>query len=344
MTIAKRFYRQNDEQNILEVCLVLFSRCNLNCQFCFQTRLTDIDIQYIHDIPEKIRSSLVQFIEQRKYTQITYRVWGGELFADELSDEIFVEYQHLKKKLVQLGNEFGITSKFCFTSNYVFTVRQRVKDLLDTNTVLATSYDPMYRFQTTEQKEQWFQNINVFQPESISLTLTKQNIQSYLNDPDHLEQLRQYHVNLEYYIYNHRYQFFRPSEDDLYQFLRYCIDKNYQNIDEVAAIVKSFQNPLGRYCTCNNSCLYLNGSLTFNCLKRSSDLHQSEFFDELPSEENYTEMQAQTALTRKKCLNCKNFSFCRMYCLASVLHKSYSSENCGLARIYDYIEQEGIKW
>ena len=29
------FYNKNNDQDVLEVCLVLFTKCNLNCPFCF---------------------------------------------------------------------------------------------------------------------------------------------------------------------------------------------------------------------------------------------------------------------------------------------------------------------
>lgn len=253
------------------------------------------------------------------------------------------EYENLVFGLRLLGDRIGVKSVFCFTSNLVFDKTQRVKGFLTkTFSVIATSYDPFYRFRNVAQLKTWRDNVVLFNPDSISITLTKQNILEYTTNPEHLEFLKSYHVNIEYYIYNKRYQFFKPSEDDLYNFFVYCIVNRYYNISEIKAIVESYRKSNGRYCTCNNSCLYLDGKLTFNCLRRSSNLPIFEFFTDVPSEDEYTEKQLTTALTRKSCLSCKNYKFCRMYCMASVLHKSYDPKNCALYRVYDRIGEN--KW
>lgn len=282
-------------------------------------------------------------MESRHYSNITYRIWGGELFSDDIPDEMFREYENLVLGLRFLGDRIGVKSSFCFTSNLVFHNTQRVKSFLSrTFSVIATSYDPFYRFKNDKQVGLWRDNVRQFNPDSISITLTKQNIHEYTKDPSHLEFLKDYHVNIEYYIYNRKYQFFKPSEDDLYSFFVYCIVNKYYNISEIKAIVESYRQSNGRYCTCNNSCLYLDGKLTFNCLRRSSNLPIFEFFTDIPVEEDYTERQLTTALTRKSCLSCKNYTFCRMYCMASVLHKTYDPKNCALYRVYDRIREN--KW
>lgn len=336
--ISEDFYKNNIERHTLEVCLVLFKKCNLNCQFCFQDRYKDIDTEYIHNIPDRIERDLKDLVIQRRYNSVIYRIWGGEVFSDDVSDDIFSVYKQLVLDLNSLGIRIGINSQFCFSSNLVFTKTERVIKLIkETNSIIATSYDPIYRFQNKDQLNIWKHNILLFKPSSVSITLTKQNINEYIKNKEHLEFLMNYQVNIEYYIYNKRYEFFKPSEDDLYNFYYYCIKNNYYNISEVKLIVDSYRNKNGRYCTCNNSCLYLNGRLTFNCLKRSSNLPILDFFDNIPVETKYTEHQLKTAISRKHCLSCKNYSFCRMYCMASVLHKSYNPNNCALYRIYDLL-------
>ena len=338
--IVKEFYSKNNEQDTLEVCLVLFTKCNLNCPFCFQDR-SSIDIQYIKDIPTKLDEEYLKF--ENKYKKILYRIWGGELFADNIDDGMFSLYEELVQQLIAIGKKHNFITEICFSSNLVFTNTQRVLDLLNkTHAQLATSYDPKFRFHNQEQIELWEKNAQLFKPCTVSITLTKQNIAEFIENDIHFKRLNPYSVNVEYYIFNKLYNTFKPSEDDLFNFYKYCIDNNITNIPEVNAIVQSVERQNGRYCTCNNSCLYLDGKLTFNCLKRSSNLPQSEFFDVVPSDDDYTEVQLKEALIRKKCMTCKNYSFCRMYCMASVLHKSVDNKECGMYKLYEYIKENNI--
>lgn len=342
---AENFYRLNEGGDILEVCLILFKRCNLNCQFCFQDKSADIDFAYITSIPRKLKSPLSDIVAARGFKRITYRIWGGELFSDDIPDAVFDVYADLVNELRSLGDELGIRTDVCFTSNLVFEKTRRISDFLKkTDAVLATSYDPVYRFKSDDQRNTWIRNVGVLHPETVSITLTKQNIGEYVSNPFHFSVLNGQTVNIEYYIFNRMYDFFKPSQDDLFRFYVYCIDNKLMNIPEITAIVRSYGNPIGRYCTCDCSCLYIDGMLTFNCLRRSSNLPAEQFFDTLPREEEYTDIQLETALDRKNCLACRHYSYCRMFCMASVLHKSYDVSDCAMARTYEHIRENGIKW
>lgn len=340
MKAIEKFYRLNNDNDTIEICLVLFTKCNLNCAFCFQDR-NEISLDYIHSIPINLKIQLQELLLVKQYTKVVYRIWGGELFSNDIHDSMFIEYRKLTDELYSIGKQLKLETIICFSSNLVFTNRNRVKELLqDTNAIIATSYDPLYRFKSLSQVCLWDENAKLFNPCTVSITLTKQNINEYIRNEDHFNLLKDYSVNIEYYIYNKLYDFFKPSEDDLYNFFKYCIDNDIKNIPEVQLIIDSYKNPNGRYCTCNNSCLYLNGKLTFNCLKRSSNLPQEQFFDAIPNDTDYTEQQLKLALHRKNCILCENYSFCRMYCMASVLHKSYDNKNCALSRIYKYIGEK----
>ena len=333
--MTNTFYRKNNDQDVLEVCLVLFTKCNLNCPFCFQNR-SSIDAQYIKEIPQNLDIAYSKL--SKKYNKILYRIWGGELFADNIDDSIFILYKQLVDKLNEIGKKHGFETQVCFSTNLVFNNVNRVKELIKTtNAIVATSYDPKYRFHNDEQIAIWQKNAEIFKPCAVSITLTKQNINAFIEESEHFERISKYPVNIEYYIFNKLHEKFKPSEDDLFKFFKYCIDNNIHCIAEVEAVKSSLDNPIGRYCNCNNSCLYLNGSLTFNCLKRSSNLSQLEFFDVIPAEDDYTEIQLREALNRKNCMLCKNFSFCRMYCMASVLHKSVDNSQCGMFKVYEYL-------
>lgn len=116
----------------------------MNCPFCFQDR-SSIDIKYIEAIPANLAVQLKQI--DKKYTTILYRIWGGELFADDIPDSMFSLYRQLVSQLTAVGDSLGLKTQICFSSNLVFGKIDRVKRLIDeTHAMLATSYDPKYRF------------------------------------------------------------------------------------------------------------------------------------------------------------------------------------------------------
>lgn len=126
------------------------------------------------DIPVGLEKQLASLLKNRRWDSIIYRIWGGELFSDDIDDELFLQYQKLVEKLNDIGNRLNVKTEICFTSNLVFTKRRRVQDLLDsTNAILATSYDPLYRFKNDEQLNLWKENARFFKLSSVSITLTK---------------------------------------------------------------------------------------------------------------------------------------------------------------------------
>lgn len=341
----ENFYSKS---NTLEVCLVLPLPCNLSCPFCFQDNRIGIDYKYIRDIPFRIREDLIRIVKLKNIREIVFRIWGGEVFSDDLPYTIFEYYRNLISNLHMLCNELEVESEFCFTSNFVFENVSRVQELLedlqctyDFVVETATSYDPIHRFQNDKQIEIWQRNSELLNPGCVSVTLTKQNIQAYLEDPIHFERLKSYNVYTEYYIYSKNYNYFAPSDKDIADFYIDCIDNKRFHFYEVKAIVDSHRNKIGPYCTCDVSCLYLDGKLSFNCLKRSSNLSLVDFFGPIQviyNDERYTEIQMNEALKRKGCMQCEHFSYCRNFCMASMLHKTYDSKaKCAFDIIYKHL-------
>lgn len=62
MILSDGFYAQNSDGDTLEVCLILFKKCNLDCQFCFQDRSESVNVEYIRSIPLRIEPDLVRLV------------------------------------------------------------------------------------------------------------------------------------------------------------------------------------------------------------------------------------------------------------------------------------------
>ena len=82
------FYR---EPEYCEIVLYLFERCNLRCEFCFQEHEhAQINCDYIKHLPEAAFQLMSK--ELRAHPTIKsfdIRMLGGEIFADDLPNELF---------------------------------------------------------------------------------------------------------------------------------------------------------------------------------------------------------------------------------------------------------------
>lgn len=327
--------------NFLEICLILFDRCNLGCKFCFQEHTSLKSLVEIETLPFVLIPQLEEVLKKRPWIKnLTFRVWGGEVFMDSLDDKYLVAYEILQTRIETWAKAAGYEVEFCYSSNLVFKKTERIQKFLkNTKSILATSYDPVERFNIKEQEDLWWQNLKLFKPKTISITLTKPNIQAYLSS-NILDELKEYQIYPEYYIYNKNWEKYAPSTEDLFNFYRYYYQKGYTNIEELNKLIESYKNPNGRYCVCSNSCSFIDNKLTFSCLIRSGTLSMLEDYGMTLEEclsDQCTEKQFVRATENLNCILCKHYEYCRLPCMASQLHKD-SDTNCALRRFYDYCQ------
>lgn len=337
----KDFY---GEHNGLEVCLILFDKCNLHCKFCFEDHTHIISTEEVINISNNLIPQLEETIKKRPYlNKFTFRLWGGELFMDGISDEYFIAYNKLIDDIRRWCKFNNYEYEFCFSSNLVFTKIDRVLKFIEENvedTYIATSYDPVARFLTKKIEDIWWKNVEIFNPKVISITLTKPAIEKYINS-NVLYKLSKYEIYPEYYIYNKDWQIYAPSGEDVFEFFKFCY-LNKINIPEVNTIIDNFKNHLtSRYCYCYNSCSFINNRLVFSCLLRSGTMDMITDYgmsiDECYDNDNCTKKQFNIATFRMKCFSCKYYNFCRLPCMASKMHKETTKDTCHLKLFYDWL-------
>ena len=103
-------------------------------------------------------------------------------------------YQKMLNLIRNWAKSNNYTVGFCFSTNLVFFRIDNVKELIENNkndTYIATSYDPIGRFKTKMLEDLWWRNLEIFNPEVISITLTKPNIDRYIHS-DILQRLSKY--------------------------------------------------------------------------------------------------------------------------------------------------------
>ena len=341
--IFKDFYGENNE---LEVCLILFDKCNLHCKFCFEDHNHIISTKEIINISNKLIPQLEEVIKKRSYiNKFIFRLWGGELFMDGISDEYFTAYTELVNRIKNWCNFNNYKYEFCFSTNLVFNKIDRVKNFIknNENSYIATSYDPVSRFHSKEIENIWWKNIEIFNPKVISITLTKPAIDKYIKT-DILFKLSKFELYPEYYIYNKDWRIYAPKEEELFEFLKFCYINDI-NIPEIKSMVYNYKNNISsRYCFCYNSCSFINERLVFSCLLRSGTLDMiSEYgmtLDECYDNDHCTEKQFFNTISKLKCLNCKFYNICRLPCMASKMHKNVETNICHLKLFYNWIKNQ----
>lgn len=330
-------------------CL-LFERCNLKCEFCLEAHNnTNIDYEWIRNMPkmllERFKSENLQDIKK-----ITFRYWGGELFFDALPDSLFDEYRLLISNVnKEFNEEFpDIELSHSWVSNGVYNNIDRVIKLLkDTNSQTSISYDPVGRYKTKEQEDLVISNTKKLFDENvlaeISITLTKPNIDAYINEKSRIKELqfcKKFDIN--YYIPNINWQKLLPNDDDLFEFFKWVVEENLFSILDVSRVLKTIINPNSEtenVCNCDRHISACKNCLTYNCVTSSTVFPNKDFYgDKEITEENVAKIKKQLGLYKRGCMFCEYAKSCPKGCHTSILYKEYKVTECPYKRLYEYVK------
>lgn len=339
----------NQEDRFGFDCL-LFEKCNMNCDFCLESHSNSkIDFQWINDIPQLL---LNRFKNEYKSNikLITFRFWGGELFFDEMPDEMFLEYEKMVLNIQTLfKNQFpNIDLSYSWVSNGVYTKIDRVINLLQkTDSKIAISYDPVGRYKTKNQENLAIQNAKILNDKNLlmefSITLTKLNINAYIRNETRFNDLqfcKKFDIN--YYIPNVNWQILLPSDDDLFNFFKWAVDNEYFSIIDISRLLKTLIYPdaiVDKICNCDKHISACKNCLTYNCVKSSTIFPNSDFYgDKNITEENVSTIKQRLGLMKRGCMFCSYSNKCPKGCHTSILFKEYKITECPYKRLYNYIE------
>ena len=343
------FYKDSEEY---EIACMLFENCNLKCKFCFEPHTNKkIDKDYILTIPNIIRENFSQ--EYKKYPTIKkvwLMLWGGEIFYDALTDDIFDTYYKFVDNLNEIfKNDFpNVEIIYSWLSNGVFTKRERVEKLIKySKGIINFSYDPINRFSTKKQKQTMIDTALYFANkggDKISITLTKDNIKEFIENDNELINFYNmgYTIDVNYYIPNINWKNLLPSDDDIFSFLKWAVDNRLFNMKIIERIFHNYTSyHLGRYCNCKYCSQITYGSWSKDCVVCSTVLPAKMFYQENTdeiNEENSNEIKATMGLKKRGCLTCEYYEKCQMPCWISFIFENAKAENCPYKQIYNYIE------
>lgn len=332
-------------------CL-LFERCNLNCKFCLEDHANaKVDCDYILNIPKDV---VHRFSEELKHLPrievVSIRLWGGELFMDSLSDEMFDVYKRLVDEFVRLFQELdcGIRLEITWLSNGVFRKWDRVEDVLrHSHGRIGFSYDPVDRFRTQDEEQSMLDTANHFNQlglcESISITLTKPSIECYLNTDKIFNIVGFPLIDINHYVANPRWEQLIPSDEDIYSFFKFLIDHRIFNVLDIQNMMRSIiNNTKYPVCNCHRHISHCKGMTTYNCVLSSSVLGNEMFYASPKdiTEQNVSETKMKEGVAKRGCLLCDYCNICIQPCWTSILFKgSQLDQTCPYHRLYDYVLQ-----
>ena len=349
----------NKKNGTYEVSCSLFAACNLNCKFCFQDHSDwNIDTDKIMAMPERIVDIISGDIAEYDVDQTIYvRIWGGEIFFDELPDSLFDVYLAFFTELKQRVNKAfpKCELKPYWASNGVFKKRDRIENLLEkTGGHLTLSYDAADRFKDDAQKDVWLDTLTYFHQKgylsTVSITLTKPMIDACLAGDSYFNQIPEtVSIDVNDFVAGIGYEKYLVSDDDVSAFYDWCLDNKRFNVVPVSNSIYNYLNKKNRreierycYCKCSNL-FYADGGNAKDCVNKYSELPRERFYGEhakLTTEENCTEVKNYLGLKKRGCLTCEHYDYCWMTCWTSVIFDGYKTTVCPIKKLCDRIETD----
>lgn len=351
------FYRH---PQYYEITCSLFTKCNLNCEFCSQEHVTDLDESKVIDIAFNAFEVAKKDIIRWGVEKLEVRFWGGELFSDNIPTSYFIVYDKFISLVRELfTKEFpGIDIEFITTTNGVLTNHGRLISFLKAHNMnrVSVSYDYIGRYKTEHQRELALNTIKRLSDEgfkvNVGIILTKRAINHILNKPtdltDFFNEYSADSINFNFYIPNKGWEQEMPSDDDMWSLYKFLIDNELYRIKTIYYLFETKAN--NEYIASECECKYLpnifEGGVSKNCIQCFSNLGNKLFYGSFSNkinDENVSDVKASLGMVKRGCLQCKYHDICQMPCWSSVIFKHFQPTECPLQKSYEYITEEQLE-
>ena len=351
-----------DPKHFTLIC-ELFNACNLHCDFCVKNvEQPDLklDLKYIVDtLPKDLHKTVLPELIDRKVDTLLFNIYGGEILMDSLGDEFFDAYRYLRDTFDSMVHQYLPNCKIPCTivTNAVFEKRDRVLKLLnDLNATLNISYDPTGRYRTSEQKRLAQKNIEFFcrydKVSMITATMTKPTIEAIISEKDpYLSNLpKDLIFDLSYYLpMNNDNDALMPTDDELFEFFKYCLDHRMFNVSEINSFLTQYIYPeVETHSYCHNARITSKvfGKTIFNncCYDMVRNFYskgEQEYFGDNYKYIESTKEEDRRLIGRAKrqCLLCNWEPKCPGMCYIAILWHGMKLSSCPIGRAFDYIDQ-----
>ncbi len=288
-----------------EIEIHLFEFCNLSCAFCGQDHDSTVGMSR-DSIMEK--AALVNaFIKNNNTDSHIINIMGGEIFNDEISDDMFELYHEFYKAIYKPNVRFN------WVTNLVFNKNKRVKQFIDNhpNSFISTSYDFSGRGMNLERSLLFETNLKVFKGDIkvIGFVLTRPAIKKILTKTDRLfEHLYDnYHLYFDYYVPELSAEKMMPSEQQILDVMLFIADK-YPKVSPIKDLLENDTNKMTCYSL--NKLTLLPDNREVKC--RYIDYEEDVFETKIDYSNNDAIIQSH--LDRAGCFECKWFDKCQFRC------------------------------
>lgn len=312
-----------------EAHLILFERCNMRCSFCHQDHDSQVGMRG-QDIIDKVDTFLKASNHNDSYV---VNITGGELFMDDIPDELFEYYYMAGKAILQSFKDV----KLVFGTNLVYTKTSRVRKLMHRlmpfgRVYLATSYDPAGRF-NAEQRKLFHENLMEFEEyvDTVNVVITRQNIEVFLKGqegPEFDVMCAGFNVYFDHYIPSERFEEHQPTEhaiSDLYL----ALNERYPN----SYPIKAWKEQQFNATTCRSTKIINKDGVVTTCW---SEAGKDAILDE--GKGLLAKQAAEDRFLEKyDCLACEYYTRCGLRCF---LHHSFVDDGkseCQIKIMFDKI-------
>ncbi len=345
-----------------EMAVSLFEACNMKCDFCFQNQKAQRELI----TPEKImkaypiiRDYLENVIKTKDVEVVDLKLWGGEIFSDNLSDEVINTYAEFVEKLQE---SLSVPLTVVFLSNGIHTKYERIKNMIDSIDVVLKkvmlSYDSAGRFQHPAQVERFKKSMEYYMTNDLfgglSIVLSRPAIKAYVAGDEILDSLPpEVYVNCNYYIANQKWPQYLPSWKDVFEFLQYCVRTKKFSLDIIENIFRGLiphiRHTVAKMCNCHEAAQYNSGEgrCSSNCINdRIRDIDVRKYFygdiaDEITPENQFF-VRSYMLAKKNGCYTCEHFTNCTQMCGASVVFKEYDAEKCPIKELLNTVTNNDI--
>lgn len=343
MDIFKQLNKTNEE---IEHFVYLFEECNLNCSFCWQDH---DDIKGKDDIISRA-NDINNLLSKNPTNHHLINIMGGELFHDNITDDVFCDYYALCENIVAYAKDNHISISFTFVTNLVYQNLFRVISLIYNirqiipGVSLTTSYDPVGRFNESN-KSLFLKNLRTVLIidknliSNVSVVMTRPNIKYLVtNEDSDLDWMYDnFDVYFDYYSPNQTAPHHTPKESELLRFFKWLIIK-YPNAGPIQSWKDNRNNPM----SCRRSMIVGPNGNQGRCCSLLNDFSKEEknripifnISDNTDLERFYVE--------QKGCLSCEFFSKCTIGCF--LIHTHEMCNDMGTECLYKTIFLEHPEW
>lgn len=321
-----------------EIVCCLFEHCNFNCVFCPQDHNSILGANE-EDILKKAPIIANYINNNKRSTQFSIHIMGGELFQDKWIDEGFLNIY--EKFISRIASQVDKDKKviFNFVTNLGFTRRTEMFYFLARNELkMSISYDPHGRF-NKEQKKIFSENLEYFRDfiRMVSVVMTQNSMKSIIKGDETFDLLyERYAVDFDHLLPSTGTKADRtlmPKESEVLEFYKVLVDR-YPNCINILPFTNGKpQNKMT--CTRGNSLTVMpDGSIPKGC--SGSVLLQEYNTPDLGGTkimENWVE--------KYNCFECDYFQRCPMSCFikADFKHLEEDLSDCVFRQTFKYRDE-----